>query len=86
MKLKRNPDLVAAEMDGDIVMMSVETGTYFGLTGIAPQIWDALENPQTAEEIFNQLMSLYEVEESVLLADLNAFLADMQQNGLVMSA
>lgn len=86
MKLKRNPDLVAAEMDGDIVMMSVETGTYFGLTGIAPQIWDALENPQTAEEIFNQLVSLYEVEESVFLADLTAFLADMQQSGLVMSA
>ena len=86
MKLKRNPDLVAAEMDGDLVMMSVETGTYFGLTGIAPQIWDALETAQTTEEIFRQLVSLYEVEESVLLADLTAFLADMQQNGLVMSA
>jgi len=85
MKLKRNPDLVAAEMDGDIVMMSVETGTYFGLTGIAPQIWEALQTPQSAEELFSEMLSLYDVEEDVLRADLTAFLADMQKNGLVIS-
>lgn len=85
MKLKRNLDLVAAEMDGDIVMMSVETGTYYGLTGIAPGIWEALETPKTSEELFNQMLSLYDVEVDALRADLTSFLADMQKNGLVMS-
>ena len=36
MRFARNPNLVAAEMDGDMVMMSIEHGTYFGLTGIGP--------------------------------------------------
>lgn len=86
MKLKRNPDLVAAEMDGDIVMMSVETGSYFGLTGIAPQIWEALEAPQTFDDLLSKMLSLYEVEEEVLRADLTTFVADMQKNGLVLPA
>lgn len=86
MKFKRNPGLIAAEMDGDIVMMSVETGTYYGLTGIAPQIWEALESPKTVEELHSQMLSLYEVEGDELLADLASFLSEMQKNGLVMSA
>ena len=86
MKLKRNPDLVAAEMDGDIVMMSVETGSYFGLTGIAPQIWEALDTPQTFEDLLGKMFSLYEVEDEVLRADLTTFVADMQKNGLVLPA
>ena len=85
MKLKRNPDLVAAEMDGDVVMMSVETGTYFGLTGIAPQIWETLETPRTEDEIFQTMLSLFEVEPEILLSDLEIFLADMQKNGLIIS-
>lgn len=51
MRFARNPNLVAADMDGDMVMMSIEHGTYFGLTGIAPQIWAALEQPKTASEL-----------------------------------
>ena len=86
MRLKRNPDLVAAEMDGDIVMMSVETGSYFGLTGIAPQIWEALETPLTFEDLLGKMFSLYEVEDEVLRADLTTFVADMQKNGLILPA
>lgn len=86
MKLTRNPGLIATEMDGDIVMMSIETGTYYGLTGIAPQIWDALETPLTAEELLNDLLPRYEVSEAMLRADLDVFLADMQKNGLVLPA
>ena len=86
MRLKRNPDLVAAEMDGDVVMMSVESGAYFGLTGIAPQIWEALETPKTFEDLLGKMFSLYEVEDEVLRADLTTFVADMQKNGLILPA
>jgi len=29
----RNPDLIAADMDGDTVMMSIECGEYYGIGG-----------------------------------------------------
>jgi hypothetical protein len=84
-KLMRNPDLIAAEMDGDVVMLSIENGQYYGLTGIAPRIWECLEAPQSVDELFADLLQHYDVAEDVLRADLDVFLADMQNNGLIRS-
>lgn len=83
MRLTRNPGLVTAEMDGDIVMMNVESGTYYGLTGVGPEIWAALENPRSADDLIDHLLPRYEVSAEMLRQDINAFLTDMQKNGLV---
>lgn len=82
-KLMRNPDLIAAEMDGDVVMLSIENGQYYGLTGIAPRIWECLEAPQSVDELLADLLQYYDVAEDVLRADLDVFLADMRNNGLI---
>ncbi len=82
----RNKDRIAAEMDGDVVMLSIENGQYYGLTGIAPRIWECLETPQTVEQLLGDLLQHYDVAEDVLRADIDGFLTDMQQNGLVRSA
>lgn len=86
MKYTRNPDLVSAEMDGDVVMMSIENGMYYGLTGTALQIWEVLTKPHTAAELLAKLLPLYEVNEEILHADVDVFLVEMQENGLVKAA
>lgn len=83
LKLVRSNDLVSADMDGDTVMMSVESGVYFGLTGIAPRIWELLQSPRSADELFEVLSGRYDVSPMVLRADIEAFLKDMQKNGIV---
>jgi hypothetical protein len=82
-KLVRNQDLIAAEMDGDVVMLSIENGQYYGLTGIAPRIWEFLETPHSVDQLLGDLLQHYDVAEDVLRADLDGFLTDMQQNGLL---
>ena len=82
-KLVRNQDLIAAEMDGDVVMLSIENGQYYGLTGIAPRIWELLETPHSVYQLLVDLLQHYDVAEDVLRADLDGFLTDMQQNGLL---
>lgn len=82
-KLVRNQDLIAAEMDGDVVMLSIENGQYYGLTGIAPRIWELLETPHSVDQLLVDLLQHYDVAEDVLRADLDGFLTDMQQNGLL---
>jgi hypothetical protein len=82
-KLTRNQDLIAAEMDGDVVMLSIEDGQYYGPTGIAPRIWECLETLQTVEQLLGDLLQHYDVAEDVLRADLDGFLTEMQKNGLL---
>jgi len=83
MRFARNPDLISADMDGDLVMMSVEQGTYYGLTGIAPQIWIALEEPKTANELFDALFPQYDVKSETLRRDIDSFLEEMLKNKLL---
>ena len=83
MRFARNPDLISADMDGDLVMMSVEQGTYYGLTGIAPQIWIALEEAKTANELFDVLFPQYDVQSETLRRDIDSFLEEMLKNKLL---
>ncbi|MCJ2189196.1 PqqD family peptide modification chaperone [Novosphingobium beihaiensis] len=86
MILTRNPALVATEMDGEIVMMSVEKGAYYGLSGIGAQIWDALESPRTFDYLIGILRDQFDVDENTLRSDVHAFLLDMKSEGIVTEA
>ena len=78
----RKPDLIAAEMDGDLVMMSVERGEYFGVGGIGARVWELLAQPTTVAEIARTICAEYDVDEARCLADMQAFVDALVQNGL----
>lgn len=50
-RLQRTSNVVATDMNGETVMMHIEKGTYFALTGSGGQIWAALESPSTLSEV-----------------------------------
>lgn len=81
--LRRNPELLSVEMDGDLVMMSIETGNYFGVSGIGPSIWHFLETPKRFDEIVDEIVENFEVEPDIAAADLRAFVASMAKNGMI---
>ncbi len=84
-RIYRNPDMVATDMDGDTVMMSFERGTYFGLGGVGPRIWNLLENPTSMSAIVTTICAEYDVDEETCSADVQRFLAKMIENELVIS-
>ena len=40
--IKRNPEMVSSDMDGETVMMSMENGEYYGLDPIGSRIWELI--------------------------------------------
>jgi len=42
---------MAADMDGEMVMMSVSQGSYFAINEVGALIWSTLETPKTVSEI-----------------------------------
>lgn len=65
--------MVFSEMDGEIVMMSIENSEYYGLDPIASRIWELLEQPATIEQLVEKLMEEYEVDYNTCLLDVIAF-------------
>lgn len=84
--LIRNPDLIAADMDGETVMMSIERGAYFGLGGIGSRLWDLLEQPTTVADMAAAICEEYSVDSETCLQDIQGFIAEMMENSLVMAA
>lgn len=69
----RSDDIVAVGVDGDIMMMSVETGKYLHLDDIASEIWKLLETPCPIREICDRLLPCYDVPRERGEADVLAF-------------
>lgn len=81
--LIRDPDLVAADMDGDLVMMSIDNGEYYGVGGVGPRIWELLESPRTVEQITAAIVEEFEVEADTCREDMLGFIRQLLDMGLV---
>lgn len=79
---QRAPNVLAADMSGETVMMSVESGQYFGLTEVGSAIWEMLESPASLDQIVERLCQMYEISEQTCRADAEAFLSKLVSNGL----
>lgn len=79
----RDPDLVAADMDGDLVMMSIDNGEYYGVGGVGPRIWELLESPRTVEQITAAIVEEFDVEADTCREDMLGFIRQLLDMGLV---
>ena len=81
--LKRSEDLVHSTIDGEVVMMSVDQGQYFGLNSVGSHIWNLLETPMTVERLCQSLMERFEVDESQCQSEVARFLDDVVERKIV---
>lgn len=81
--IKQSKDPVCADIDGELVMMSIERGSYFGLDSIGNRIWQLIESPIRISEICNQLQQEFEVKTQICEIDTLNFLNDLAEQGLI---
>ncbi|HZW26296.1 MAG TPA: lasso peptide biosynthesis PqqD family chaperone [Gallionella sp.] len=81
--VKQSSDPISAEIDGELVMMSIEKGNYYGLTGIGNRIWQLLETPIKVSALCDKLVEEYDVEKAVCEADTLEFLRELSGQGLI---
>ena len=81
--LQRRADLISADMDGDVVMLDVENGKYFGLNAVGAQIWEAIETPQNVSDVCTAIEQAFEVSRSICETDTLAILKDMHDRDML---
>lgn len=82
--LKRNPELLAVDMDGETVMMDMESGNYFGINEVGSHIWEALETEKNIADIVNTVNNQFEVKDTENVEhDILSFLDDMLEQHLI---
>lgn len=76
-------DIVAADMDGETVMMGIETGKYYNLGKMGGVIWAILEQPVSVAAVIEQLLEKYEVTRQQCEEEVIDFLKQIQKEGLL---
>lgn len=72
-----------SEIDSEAVILDVNSGTYFGLNEVSNQIWQWLQNPTPQAKLLQLLLAEYDVSESQAETDLEGFLKEMLNSGLI---
>ncbi|WP_373033782.1 PqqD family protein [Sulfurovum sp.] len=73
----------AQEVDGEMVLLDMESENYFGLDEVGTAIWQAMQEKETLQEVFEVLLEQYEVEAEVLERDLSDFVGKLLESSLV---
>jgi Coenzyme PQQ synthesis protein D (PqqD) len=71
------PGQVSSTVEGEAVILNMETGVYYGLNPVGAWVWDALQTPQTAGQLLDGLVAEFEVEPDRGEEDLMALLEDL---------
>lgn len=79
----RTDGFIAADMDGEKVMLNIEKGNYYGLDNIGSHIWELIEKPQAVYAIVAILLKEYDVQEEQCQGDVLSFLEKTYQEGLI---
>ena len=79
-----SPNQVHCEVASEAVLLSLETGEYFGLNEVAASVWRLIQTPQTVIEIRDALLDEYEgIDPVTCLEQVVALLDEMLTLGLI---
>jgi hypothetical protein len=81
--ISRSPSVLTAEVDGEVVMMSIEQGRYFGLDDIGSDIWRRIEPPCSFAVLVDRLAGDYDADRATIAADVQALLDRMVAQDVV---
>jgi hypothetical protein len=82
--VKRSDRQVACNLNGEVALLDLDKGLYFGLQEVGAHVWNALEKPRSVDEIHSEILAHFDVTPDVCRADLLKFLGDLQDAGMIL--
>ena len=79
----RGESLMSSDLDGETVMMSIESGKYYGLDDIGSRIWALVEQPLSVGNLCDTLMTEFEVDRETCQQHVLEFLEELRDESIV---
>ena len=86
MPLSRNPEICAAELDGEMCLFNPENAEYLNLNGTGSSIWNLLDAPTELEELICNLQARYAVDPETCRHETEVFVAEALKRGMLAEA
>ncbi len=82
--LTPHPDVQSTTMDGETVLLALDTGRYYTLNRLGTAIWDQCTGRNTMRDIHEVLCDCFEVSPDRALDDLVALTNQLVEEGLLL--
>ncbi|HSK21298.1 MAG TPA: PqqD family peptide modification chaperone [Longimicrobiales bacterium] len=79
----RSDEPVAVEVDGTVVMMSIDQGMYFGLEGVGSRIWALLDRPRRVSDVCEALTQEFDIAADACRREVLRFLEELRAAQLI---
>jgi hypothetical protein len=74
---------IVSDMDGEKVMLSIQSGKYYNLGELGGEIWELMKEPILIQELVTTLQSQYDVGRTECEEQVTAFLNQLIEEDLV---
>ncbi len=76
-------DQVSCDLAGEVAILNVKNGVYYGLNPVGARIWNLVQEPRAGAEIQNAITNEYDVEPERCARDLVGLLEKLLAEGLI---
>jgi hypothetical protein len=72
-------DAIFRDLDGEAVILDLQSGTYFGLNAVGAHIWQLIERHGHLQAVFDDLRREYDAAPAALEQDLIALVSRLEE-------
>ena len=84
MLIARNPEVCAAELDGEICLFEPVKAEYLNLNSTGSAIWNLLEEPSELDHLIAVLQNRYDVDLDTCRQQTEAFVREAFRRGMLL--
>ena len=82
-RIQPSGDVLFREMQGEAVLLNIQTGMYFGLDSTGTAIWQLIQKKSRLDKVLESLVEEFDIDKASCREDLLRFATTLQKNGLV---
>jgi hypothetical protein len=75
--------VMVRDLDGESVVLSLETEKYFGLDEVGTRMWTLLVGADSIQAAYDSLLAEYDVDPGQLRADIERLIGELSEQGLL---
>lgn len=76
-------ELVAANLDGEVVILGFRAGCYYSLDQVGAFVWDLLQTPRTVTTLRDAILNEYDIDPAQCETDLLRLLHELAAKDLL---
>jgi hypothetical protein len=81
-----SPPVIHQILDGEVIVVNLDTGTYYSLDGVGAEIWSAVEHGASVAETVDATAGRYGVPRTVVEPAVLRFVDELASEELIVSA